>query len=95
MFDGDTYEPQYDYQRLDKLLGRVWRFMADGKWHTLQQIQAACGGSEASCSARLRDFRKERFGGYIIEHRRDKNKHGGLWWYRMLVPEPAEGVLFT
>ncbi len=61
-FDGATYEPQHDQARLHGLLQRVQAFMADGQWHSLQDIQQACGGTEASCSARLRDLRKPRFG---------------------------------
>ena len=38
------------------------------------------GGSEAGISARLRDLRKEKFGGYSIERKRSDE---GLWWYRM------------
>ena len=79
-FDGVTYDPANDEKRLEKLLGRVWAFMGDRCWHTLAEIRAACGGSEASVSARLRDLRKERFGAYTIERRRQGK---GLWVYRM------------
>jgi hypothetical protein len=54
--------------------------MADGNWRTLGQIAALVGGSEASVSARLRDLRKKRFGGYDIER---KHVGDGLWSYRM------------
>ena len=85
-FDGITYEPEYDWQRLDKLLGRVWRLMADGRWRNLRTIQQACGGSEASCSARLRDFRKEKFGGWVVHRERVQAKTGGHWIYKLDIP---------
>jgi hypothetical protein len=54
--------------------------MADGRWRTLGEIQAACGGSEAAVSARLRDLRKVRHQSHIVERRRVA---GGLWEYRV------------
>ena len=42
------------------------------------------GGSEAGISARLRDLRKPRFGGYTVERRR---VDGGLFEYRILLEE--------
>jgi hypothetical protein len=79
-FDGRTFDPALDEERLKNLLGRVWNFMQGGGWHTLAEIQSKCGGTEASVSARLRDLRKERFGSYTIKRRRVS---GGLWEYRM------------
>ena len=79
-FDGDSYDPALDEERLKNLLGRVWGFMRDGGWHTLADIRSSCGGTEASVSARLRDLRKERFGGYTIDRQRVS---GGLYEYRM------------
>ena len=81
-FDGETYDPGEDKNRLSKLLGRVWVAMADGRWHTLAWIHAQAGGSEASVSARLRDLRKKRFGEYDVQRRR-VTFGGGAWEYRM------------
>lgn len=80
-FDGETYEPSRDHERLAGLLGRVRALMADRQWRTLAQIQAIAGGTEASCSARLRDLRKQKFGSYEIERRYIS---AGLWEYRLL-----------
>jgi len=94
-FDGSTFDERQDGERLESLLVRVARFMDDGCWHTLAEVCAACGGTEASCSARLRDLRKERHGGRIVDHRRVR---AGLWRYR-LVPEREalrrRGFLFS
>jgi biotin operon repressor len=81
-FDGPTYNPLLDRDRLTSQLGRVFSLMADGAWRSLAQIQARVGGSEAAVSARLRDLRKPRFGGHTVERRRAFI--GGLWEYRLL-----------
>ena len=91
LFDGDTYEAVCDYQRLVSLLGRVWRLMADGRWRTLREIQQNVGGSESSISARLRDFRKDKFGGYIVLRRRRSVPTVGLWEYRLMEPTHEQG----
>jgi len=79
-FDGNTYRATRDQDRLSGLHARVAAYMSDGRWHTLAEIQAACGGTEASCSARLRDFRKARFGGKTVER---EYVGDGLWQYRL------------
>jgi hypothetical protein len=79
-FGGDTFDADRDFARLKTQLGRVFKLMSDGRWRTLAEIQKECGGSEAACSARLRDLRKPKFGGHIVEHRCVKE---GLWTYRL------------
>jgi len=79
-FDGRTFDPALDADRLGTQLGRVYACLSDGQWYTLEQLQAFCGGSEAGISARLRDLRKPRFGGHVIDRER---VNGGLWRYRM------------
>lgn len=83
LFDGDTFDPEHDGPRLTGLLLRVATHMADGKWRTLPEIHAAIGGTEASVSARLRDLRKDRFGGHSVERRRVGDPKDGLWQYRV------------
>jgi hypothetical protein len=81
-FDGETYQPELDYTRLSGQLGRVFDTMKDGEWRTLKAISYITGDPEASVSARLRDLRKQKFGGYIMETARTKY---GTWCYRLLV----------
>jgi hypothetical protein len=81
-FDGKTYDPARDSQRLRMQLNRVWMLMVDGQWRTLGEISLACQGSEAAVSARLRDFRKKKFGAHVVERR---YLHNGLWQYRIVV----------
>ena len=79
-FDGNTYEPELDWQRLTSQMGRVFLLMRDAKWRTLQDISQMAQGSEASVSARLRDLRKERFGAHTVNRRRAR---GGLFEYQV------------
>jgi hypothetical protein len=81
-FDGRTYDPEQDEIRLSKQINRVWKTMNDSGWHTLAELSQATGIPEASVSARIRDFRKPRFGGHEVLRER---AGGGLWRY-ILVP---------
>ena len=92
-FDGATYDPAKDGKRLSTLLGKVWQCVSargSGEdkglvWWTLSELHQACGGSEASISARLRDFRKAKFGGHEVLRRRRAG--GGTWEYAVRLPE--------
>lgn len=79
-FDGETYSPDRDHDRLAVQLGAVRRFMGDYKWHTLREISEATGHPEASVSARIRDLRKPKHGGHSILR---KYVERGLWAYQM------------
>jgi hypothetical protein len=83
-FDGITYDPSLDYQRLSGQLKRVFSVMVRGGWLTLSEIAAQTGDqSEAAISARLRDLRKPKFGGFEVERRRRGEGKKGLWEYRL------------
>lgn len=79
-FDGATYSPELDGDRLRSQFWRIKELMLDGEWRTLAQIARRAGGSEAGVSARLRDLRKARFGSFTVERERGGE---GLWWYRV------------
>lgn len=79
--DGQTFEPKRDRKRLNKQAQAVYNLMADRRWRTLAEISEKTGYPEASVSARLRDFRKSKFGGYQIDREYLGN---GRWWYRMV-----------
>lgn len=79
-FDGETYEPKFDQARLSGQLGKVEDLMLRGGWWSLRELHNLAGGSEAGISARLRDLRKPRFGGYQVDRRRVE---GGLFEYRI------------
>lgn len=79
-FDGATFEPALDADRLTSQLRNVREWMCGGAWHTLRAIARGTGYPEASVSARLRDLRKPKFGGYAVERRRVT---GGIYEYRV------------
>ena len=87
-FDGDTYESTHDRERLSTALERVWCLMRDGQWRTLSQISKACNCSEASASARLRDFRKLKFKlKYPVAGVERQRVEKGLYEYRLIVEQ--------
>src|SRR5262245_61785782 len=86
-FDGATYEEDHDHERLGAQALRVWGIVCDGRWRTLGEIEAATGDPQASISARLRDFRKPKFGRHVIERRRRGPAETGLFEYRVWVAE--------
>jgi DNA-binding IclR family transcriptional regulator len=79
-FDGKTFDQARDGKRLTSQLNVVKALMLRGGWVSLKDLAALTGYPEASVSARLRDLRKERFGGYNVE--RVYLSHG-LWLYRV------------
>lgn len=83
-FDGITYNRENDGNRLQAQLYQVKNLMLDGNWRTLAEIAKATDYPEPSVSARLRDLRKEKFGGYIVERRhKDNAPKRGLYEYRV------------
>lgn len=82
VFDGAVYDHDRDNVRLTGQLNRVFEYMKDGKWRTLNEIAEATDAPHASVSSRLRDFRKPKFGGYEVER---EYIGKGLYQYRLLV----------
>ena len=89
---GTTYDPVKDGARLNAQHLRVYAVMSSGVWRSLAEISAKTGDPEASVSARLRDFRKPRFGSYEVKRRRRVD--AGTWEYRVDGGASA-GVLVT
>ena len=83
--DGVTFDPGTDTIRLNDQMRRVAEVMGDSQWRTLREIADVTGDPEASVSARLRDFRKPRFGGLVVLRRRRDGK--GLYEYRLTLPD--------
>jgi hypothetical protein len=84
-FDGKTYDSELDKDRLLSQYQRVFDFMKLGEWHTLQEIVDHTGANSASASARLRDMRKIKKGGNIVQRRRKGNSSTGLWEYKLKI----------
>lgn len=87
-FDGATYNHERDAIRLTRQWWDVWRSVNDGRWYTLREIARRSGHPEASVSARLRDFRKARFGAHTVER---SYVGSGLYMYR-ITPNPEAPV---
>jgi hypothetical protein len=83
-FDGSTYNHSRDSARLTGQWFRVFNLMQDGVWRTLREISNQTGDSESSVSARLRDFRKPRFGGHTVNREYIQN---GLYRYKLTVKD--------
>ena len=82
-FDSETYSEGLDKERLGRQLAAVKALMGDGAWRSLREISAAVGCPEASASARLRDLRKHRCGGHLVERRRRGDPAAGVHEYRL------------
>jgi hypothetical protein len=72
-----------DYGRIDSQRRIVRDLMRDGEWRTLKEISAMLGYPEASVSARLRDFRKPKFGNHGVDRRR-AFPGSGTYEYRLI-----------
>lgn len=83
LFDGATYDHPRDYPRLKTQIERVHEAISDGAWWTLSALATITNASEPAVSARLRDLRKHKFGGHVIERR---YVQGGLFEYRLRPP---------
>ena len=82
--DGVTFQADLDLDRLNAQMRRVYDVMSDHQWHSLAEISQRTGDPESSVSARLRDLRKDRFGGWLVNRRR----LGGFFEYQ-LAPKGA------
>ena len=82
MFDGKTYNPELDEERLKAQLQRVLSCMLDRQWRTLEQISVTTGDNVSSISARLRDLRKTDHGSWKVDRRRVPGRKG-LHEYRV------------
>jgi hypothetical protein len=85
-FDGRTFDPERDQERMGDQMVAVWKLMRDGVWRTLRVIRdelerQGLEATEAGVSARLRDLRKARYGEQTVQR---ENLGGGLWRYRVL-----------
>ncbi len=84
-FGGETVTAA-DVPRLRRQLDDVRRAMADGRWHTPEELEAATGHRWASISARIRDLRKVIHGGHTVLR---ESRGNGLFVYRFVPPGGA------
>ncbi len=75
-----------DLKPLNAQAQRVWDAMCDGEWWTLAELAERTGDPEGSVAARIRDFRKEKFGGHgVVLHRLGQGMRG--YKYRLTPNE--------
>jgi hypothetical protein len=84
LFDGETFDLEFDYERLGAQMQAVYDVMEDGRWHFLAEMSEIVGAPEGSISARLRDLRKSKFGGFVVERKRMGTT--GHYAYRLKQP---------
>lgn len=84
-FDGSSFEPEFDQERLTGQMYRVFDCMKDGIWRTLSEIQSVTKDPESSISARLRNFRKHKFGSHVVNRKRRGSHSDGCWEYQLIV----------
>ena len=87
-FDGADYVKERDYQRLANNHFKLKELMKDSVYRTLGEISKFIDVPEASVSAGLRDFRKEKFGGHTLNKRYEGN---GLYSYQLILKKHQNG----
>lgn len=84
-FDGATATTA-DTPRLNGQLQAVYDTMSDGQWYSIENLSQKVAQatkkpvSQTSISARIRDLRKAKFGGYNVERQKVSD---GLYEYRI------------
>ena len=82
IFDGADYIHERDGKRLAKNHLKLKELMRDKVYRTLREISYITNIPEASVSAGLRDFRKERFGSHTLNKKYLEN---GLYSYQLIL----------
>jgi hypothetical protein len=81
LFDGPKdYQTQADEIRLTGQLLRVYNAMKDGAWLAVHNVAQVLREPETSVSAQIRNLRKAKHGGHIVERKRE----GNLSFYRLV-----------
>ena len=83
LFDGVTINDERDNGRLQAQLDLVRQLtLSTELWYTLAELSQRTNFPEASVSARLRDLRKPKFGGYTVDR---KYVERGTWAYKVTL----------
>jgi hypothetical protein len=89
-FDGDTFDRERDGKRLLTQQQAVESLMRDGKARTIPEIVAGIKryygvtATESGVSARIRDLRKTKFGGYRVD---STYRAAGVWEYKIIMED--------
>jgi len=82
LFDGADYVPERDGVRLSRQLQRIYELMKEGRWWTLRELEEETSYPQASISASIRNFRKDKFGGHTVEREYVTN---GIYKYKLVL----------
>lgn len=77
-FGGSTFDRRRDLARLKSQQERVTKLMLDGRKRTLQEIAYEANIPMQSVGSRVRDLKKQHFGGYDL---RKEYVRDGIWRY--------------
>lgn len=86
-FDSGVTLTADDHARLTGQILDVFRVLSDFRWHTLDDVAKRSGAPAASASAQIRNLRKARFGGHVLDRRHVGN---GLYEYRLVPAKKPE-----
>ena len=86
-FDGTTYEPKQDDHRLIPLIKELFIVMSDSKFRTLPELEKILKHRYmiTSISSKLRDLRKEKFGGHIVNRQNRGDRKNGFYEYQLII----------
>jgi hypothetical protein len=96
-FDGVTYDRERDHQRWSGILLAVWEVWGKtGRWMNREEVVIRVRASGVDCAiesvgASMRDLRKEKRGGYIVERREHPN--GGPGFQYRVRPDWKDQIL--
>ena len=80
-FDGDDFVQARDGKRLVSQMQAIFDHMRDEKWRSVPEIAKHLGYPEASVSAQLRNLRKPRLGGHLVNR---KYEGSGLYLFQLI-----------
>lgn len=78
-------ETQQEWRYMGRQQDDVYDVMKDQEWHTLEEVATAVNGRQTSVSACIRNFRKEKHGGYAV----DRKRENGEYLYRLVLNRDA------
>lgn len=96
LFDGSgDLEGSKKDKRLARQLVRVFEALCESGWITLHDLAEKAKAPEASVSARIRDLRKPRFGGFTIEVKLVVTPYGQWHEYRLILFSGNSGLVYN
>lgn len=70
-----------EHVALGRQLRRIFDYLSDGEFHSIDSIAECTGTKVTSADAQVRNLRKEKHGGFVVEYRRIE----GVAHYRLVM----------